>query len=145
MKCYLAGPMSGLPQHNLPAFEAAAEDIRTMCGVEVISPAEIDQQDAVEFRDFCLNDLDGSRTNIGAGAVICGLSWGDLLARDVKLIADEVDSIVLLPNWEQSKGARLEAFVAISCGHPCYIYSAEAPIVEVPASYIMEKIHEGIL
>ena len=31
----------------------------------------------------------------------------------MKLVADRVDGIVLLPGWERSRGARLEAFVGL--------------------------------
>jgi hypothetical protein len=49
-------------------------------------------------------------------------TWGDFLARDVKLIADELEGVILLPDWHKSRGARLETFVAIGCKYPVYTY-----------------------
>jgi hypothetical protein len=133
MKYYLAGPMSGYPQHNLPLFEAAAKGLRE-AGLEIVSPAEIDDGAIEEFRQFCLADTDGSKTNIGGGDVVMGLSWGDLLARDVKLIADVCDGVILLPKWHESKGARLEVFVAVSCGKPVFT------IVQTPEGEVTNDI-----
>ena len=53
---------------------------------------------------------------MGSGSTV-KKTWGDFLSRDVKLIADTVGGIIFLPNWEQSRGARLEAFVGILCRH----------------------------
>lgn len=107
MKWYLAGPMSGIPQFNFPAFDEAATALRAQ-GLSVISPAELDEP---AVREEALASLDGipkGRTQAG------GQTWGDFLARDVKIIADEVDGIILMRGWERSKGARLEAFVGLS-------------------------------
>jgi len=40
---YISGPMTGLPEHNFPAFNAAAAYYRER-GFEVINPAEMDDQ-----------------------------------------------------------------------------------------------------
>ena len=38
-RIYLAGPMTGLPDHNFPAFRAAAEGLQ-QAGWEVVNPAD---------------------------------------------------------------------------------------------------------
>jgi len=111
IKFYLAGPMSGIPQHNLPAFEEAAEDLRSR-GYNIISPAELD---GGRFKEIVRKDLTGEATDVAGGAIIDGQTWGDLLSRDVKLIADDVDGIIFLPNWQLSRGARMEAYIGLVC------------------------------
>ena len=98
MRIYLAGPMSGLPKSNFPAFDEAAAKLREL-GFDVVSPAELD--DSTD-REIALTDAPPVKT------------WGDFLARDVKVIADGgVRGIVFLPKWEDSRGAQLEATVGL--------------------------------
>lgn len=104
---YLSGPMSGVPQFNFPLFDRVTAELRA-AGMTVISPAELDDDDGL--RDAALASPDGNPDSSPHG-----WTWGDFLARDVKLIADGVTGIVLLPGWEQSRGARLEAFVGLLC------------------------------
>jgi hypothetical protein len=99
--------MSGIPKFNFPAFFAAAQELRS-CGIEVVSPAEIDNE---EDKGAALTSTDGDPTNRVA---MNNKTWGDFLARDVKLIADAgIQGIVFLPGWETSRGAKLEAFVGL--------------------------------
>lgn len=100
MRCYLAGPMTGIKQQNFPAFDAAAKALRAQ-GYEIVSPAELDDP---EDKALALADLPARKT------------WGDFLARDVKIVADECDGVIFLPCWEKSRGARLEAFTALLAG-----------------------------
>lgn len=104
LKVYLAGPMTGLPQFNFPAFDAAASQLRDR-GYDVVSPAELDDP---ETRKAALASPDGAP---GTGSHE-GETWGDFLARDVKLIADGgIEAIFVLPGWHRSRGARLETFI----------------------------------
>lgn len=98
---YLAGPMSGLPCSNFPTFMKAAAQLRAR-GLEIVSPAELDDPETV--RRSLANEPTGQ-------------TWGDFLSRDVKIIADQCTGIILLPGWNKSRGARLEAVVALLCGH----------------------------
>lgn len=136
-RVYLAGPMTGIPQMNFPRFDEAAADLRSR-GYEVVSPAELDSPAS---RAAALAAMDGDLSGYSSQT---GESWGDLLARDVKLIADEgIQAIVVLEGWEKSRGARLETFVARLCGIPVIEYRASSPLLPVfPPT--LEDIHGDI-
>lgn len=79
-RIYIAGPMTGLPDLNYPAFNAVAEQFRAK-GFLVENPAE-------------------------NPAPECG-TWQAYMRMSVRQIAD-CDGLVLLPNWHNSRGARAE-------------------------------------
>jgi hypothetical protein len=84
MKLYISGPMTGIDEHNFPAFNAAAEKVRSM-GYQAVNPVDINPDTATPW-------------------VMC-------LRADLKALCD-CDGIVLLPGWEKSVGAQLELHVA---------------------------------
>jgi len=151
MRYYIAGPMSGIPAFNFPAFHAAAAALRA-AGYDVVSPAETDPED-VAAAAMASKD----------GKPMSGVSetWGDALARDVKMLADgvvvavspiyedgtqdvtraSIDGICFLPGWENSKGARVEAFVGLHTGKRFALYDPEAQdATEVPAEFIQHQL-----
>lgn len=135
MKLYIAGPMSGYPQFNYPAFYAAATMLRDL-GYDVVSPAEMD---SVELQKLAMKSKDGSFKDIeGANE-----TWGDMLARDVKLVADVVDGVCLLNGWEASRGARLEAFVAASVQKPVFRMVEGTGPAEIPPMALLAAIAEN--
>lgn len=106
MKVYIAGPMTGIPQFNYPAFEAMAKALRKE-GHEVVTPTEMDDDEA---RAAALASPHGSMDEFNA---VSKHTWGDFLSRDVKLLADDgIEGVVVLPGFAKSRGARLETFVA---------------------------------
>jgi hypothetical protein len=120
MKVYISGPMSGLPNFNIKAFDALAVRLRNL-GHEVVSPAELDDP---AFRSACM----ATEGRIDELRALCErddiepATWGDLLARDVKLLADDgVRGIVVLDGWERSRGALLELFVGRLCNLPIFV------------------------
>lgn len=109
---YIAGPMTNHAQFNYGAFDAL-EAVLEEQGFVIASPARLDDP---ETRRAALRSADGSP---GSGS--CNNeTWGDFLARDMKCIADIVDGVVLMPGWETSKGAKLEAFVCRHVGKPVF-------------------------
>lgn len=92
MKLYLAGPMSGLPDDNIPAFHEGAARFRAL-GYEIVSPAETD------------------------GEPQAGRTWAEWMRRDIALLL-ACDGVVCLPGWENSRGATLETDIARALGMP---------------------------
>ena len=92
MKVYIAGPMTGRPQFNYPAFHQAAALLRA-AGHIVINPAE-------------------------NSAPVCG-SWLGYMRMSVAQVAS-VDCLVMLPGWPFSKGARIEFILAKLLGLVTY-------------------------
>lgn len=87
-RVYLAGPMTGLPEFNFPAFNAEAASLRAD-GLVVINPAEHGIVEGAEWADYLRHDL--------AGLMSC-------------------ERIHLLRGWHDSKGARLEVHAAKALG-----------------------------
>lgn len=103
---YLAGPMSNIPKFNFPQFQQVVEILRAG-GLTVISPHE---QDTPEVQAEAWASPDGK---LDAAGKVGGLTWGQILAKDVELVADKIGGIVFLPNWHKSRGAKLEAFTGL--------------------------------
>jgi hypothetical protein len=94
MKLYIAGPMSGYPDFNFPAFNETAAFL-DLLGYEFVNPAALDEE---------LGLLDAHE---------------DYMQRDLPLLL-ECDGILLLDGWEQSKGANIELFTALATGKKVY-------------------------
>jgi hypothetical protein len=112
VKYYIAGPMTGIPNFNFPAFNAAAAHLRSQ-GHEVFNPAERDiaRHGGVDISE---GNLKGDPT---LAAKVHGFSLREALADDTAFICKEADAIAMLPGWENSKGARAEHALAIALGH----------------------------
>lgn len=88
MRLYIAGPMTGVPEKNFPAFASAAKWLRAR-GHDVVSPAELTLED--------------------------GHPWAYYMRRDIAALVT-CDGIALLPGAAESKGARLELHIALELG-----------------------------
>lgn len=136
-RAYLGGPMSGIPQFNFPAFFAAAKHLREQ-GWEIISPAELDD---AEDKGAALLSPDGNPVERVANQLMSNnKTWGDFLSRDVKIIADEVQALVLLPGWAESRGALLESTVGLLCKHDFYLYDQLDGATQVAHQFIKDQI-----
>lgn len=81
-RLYVAGPMSGLPQNNYPAFNAASVELQRK-GYDVVNPAEV--------------SIAGMKR----------VHYVDLLRADLKGLL-QCDGVAVLPGWERSVGATNE-------------------------------------
>ena len=96
---YLAGPMSGYPDHNATAFREGAARLRG-AGYVVISPVELDEQDGIDL-----------------AAEPGDWDWAHALARDLTIVT-RVDGIATLPGSDKSRGAYLETTLAKALDKP---------------------------
>ena len=87
-RIYIAGPMTGLPEFNYPAFNAEAARIRAL-GYHVENPAE------------------NKAPENGA--------WEDYMKLSLRQMLT-CDTVVMLPGWGKSKGALIEYSLAKSLG-----------------------------
>lgn len=120
MKIYLAGPMTGFPNYNFPAFFDAEEKLKEQ-GYEVINPARLDSDAGYDptHPDFVMDE-----------AFLVGAAKRDLMG------VIDTDAIALLPEWEGSKGAKAELAVARWLGKKVYLYPE---MVELDKESILDK------
>lgn len=109
-RCYVAGPMRGIPEFNFPAFNAAAAKLRAE-GWTVFNPAEKDNER--HGTDISKGNMTGDESIATAQH---GFNLREALAIDLDFICREADAIALLPSWERSKGANAEKATADALG-----------------------------
>lgn len=90
---YIAGPMTGIPGYNYPAFNAEAARLRAL-GYHVENPAE---NPSMEHR---------------------AEPWQHYMRMAIRQMLT-CDAVALLPGWSDSKGASMEYAVATRVGIPC--------------------------
>lgn len=106
-KIYIAGPMTGHPDWNFPAFFEAEEQLLAL-GYEVINPAHNDGPTV----ELALESAGSpERPNH---------TWAYYMKRDLPHVL-EVDMLCVLPGWQKSKGASLEVAVSKAIGLPLMI------------------------
>lgn len=115
---YIAGPMRGIPLFNFPAFDAAANKIRSYNHIP-INPAELDRKagfdPATLPEDYDWSqvpdtfDLDAART------------------RDIEVL-NTADEVWVLPGWRSSIGAKAEIAYAIWCDKLVRFIGTGSPI-----------------
>jgi hypothetical protein len=87
-RVYLSGPMSGIEDHNFPAFHRVAAKLRAQ-GYDVINPAELNPNP--------------------------GMTWEDCLRVDIRALCT-CNAIAMIPGWQYSRGAQLEQQIAHRLG-----------------------------
>lgn len=119
MKIYIAGPMSGLPDWNFPAFFEAEAQLEAL-GHQPVNPAHNDGATVQEALE-------------SAGSPdIPNNPWRWYMRRDLPQVL-EVDALCVLPGWQKSKGASLEVHVANAIGLPIYVLKNRKLVPRVEA------------
>jgi hypothetical protein len=132
--------MSHIPQFNVPMFDKVTAALRRN-DFDIISPAELDSP---EIRALALASPDGK-----PGVIMNVESYGTILGRDVTVIIDDCTGIALLPNWNKSVGARIEAGVAVATGKDIYltVYDEELDdchLIDWPAIHVTASIKDFV-
>jgi len=112
VRVYIAGPMTGLPEFNFPAFHKAAAAWRA-AGWTVLNPAE---------------SFDGATD----------LPYKDYAAHDVGLIRT-CDAIAMLPGWDgpNARGSVWEREIALLLG--LTVYDATNPVPPPPKESVLQE------
>jgi hypothetical protein len=116
---YISGPMRGRDGFNFPAFFEAEAVIREMApNADICNPA---REDVVRFglHDLLAEDPTGllaGRELMNGSHPFGEAELRDALGGDLDYICKHCDMIVLLPEWEQSSGAKAEAATAKALG-----------------------------
>lgn len=100
---YVAGPMTGYPNFNFPAFFAAQKKLEG-AGWKVWNPAEKDSEAHL--------DAEAVKTGDDKLAMANGFDFRDAFGWDCDKVINS-DAIFMLPGWEASPGARAEHAIAI--------------------------------
>jgi hypothetical protein len=111
-RVYIAGPMTGLPDLNFPAFNVEAARLRAE-GLTVINPAE--------------------------HGIVEGADWGDYLRHDIAGLVT-CERIHLLPGWAKSKGANLEVLSALVLGIEVTRHPWVEPVVGADVAAFIDRM-----
>jgi len=104
---YIAGPMTGYPNFNAPAFDEAEAKLAGL-GFEVFNPASHDRK--VYGEDFFNRNPNGDPSE----AAKQGFSLRAALSEDLAWICLHATHIAMLPGWERSFGAQAEHATAVA-------------------------------
>jgi len=120
-RIYLAGPMTGLPDHNFPAFHEAANRLAA-AGWDVCNPA----------------DNFNGRTD---------LPREQYLRADVAMLV-QCEAIALLAGWEDSHGAQLEYLIARELNLVMFDAQTLRPLANAPSAaaivYTQRRLIEAL-
>lgn len=101
MNIYISGQISGLDYDDAFQMFADAEAFLASRGLTPVNPMKSEGE-------------------------VPGRKWAEYIAEDVLLI-DDCDAIYMLPNWQNSNGAKVERHLCEVLGKPIY-YAASASV-----------------
>ena len=111
---YLAGPMTGIPEFNYPAFSLSKSELEA-AGIAVKSPHEIPWPESP----------------LGSNEEL----WQSMMKRALNMLL-ECEGIILMRGWVRSRGALVEFNVAAALKMPVYMMDGKylVPIHEAGAN-----------
>lgn len=107
---YLAGPMTGVKDYNFPLFFEVERALKDM-GYDVENPAKNNG----ETLYAAIVDAQSEAR-----------SWAEYMKLDLVRLA-RADAVCLLPGWQTSRGARLEARIALDLGMELFAWLSCEP------------------
>ena len=102
---YLSGPMTGIKDFNRPAFNDAADFIRSHLEWDVWNPAEHDGPEIEQYVE---------RRKLPAHV------WQEVMNKDLEIVKTQCWAVVMLHGWMESIGARMELDEALRTGLKVY-------------------------
>lgn len=118
---YISGPMSGFPDDNRPLFTRVKRLVAEATGSTVISPADIKQ----------------------------GPPWEQQIRQCIRYISDST-KILMLPGWENSRGALIEHLIACQILIPRWylqdnlLRASSHPVVKMDVRFMTRFMEERI-
>lgn len=123
-KVYISGPMSDVENLNFEEFEKAEVKMKSF-GFEVYNPHKFFELETKEFHES-LKGLSKNET------------WIKYMKVDLIKMLKECEFVLALNNWERSRGATLELFIAKSLGMPVIHHETYE---ELNVSFKIERIY----
>ena len=125
MRIYLSGPITNIPDHNIPAFDAAEKRL-TAQGHFMINPHRISElfgtAEELECSFFALYELEKPQ-NAYTTMSDLDKAINEACAHRARAVMDadlaavrSCDAIYLLRGWENSRGAKKELAEALAHG-----------------------------
>ena len=126
MRIYLSGPMTSLPDNNIPKFNAVAERLRAE-GHFVINPADISRlfgtrEDITSSFNEWYNPSQPFEVVKGTPHIAQSIMDADLAA------VRSCDAIYMMNGWENSCGAKKELTEAIACRLQVMLEDGAVPV-----------------
>ncbi len=131
MKIYISGPMTGYPDYNYPAFFKAEENLKkeysyilNYPNIKILNPARIDDDESEKFTK----------------------KRSYYMLKSIEMLLDATH-IFVLPEWNRSKGAKLEIALANEfnlgfLGTPISYYEIESIIGEIDSTHDESNIFD---
>jgi hypothetical protein len=115
MKCYVSHPIAGKTEAQIFHLETLGQVwVRQHLGVdwEAVLPRTLQPH----------HHLGECPPGIPGGQDGGEHTWPCYLRGDIEWIAAEAESMLMMPGWQNSRGAIVEQFVALNCGIPVYYF-----------------------